>query len=145
MALTDAEIIALQPKSRPYKLSIGEGAYLLVTPNGRKYWRLKYFLDGKENIYSIGVCPKVSVEAAKAARDSARALIRKGINPTVARREARVRPLLPAQPVFTVRLSGNGALSIETDAIALTLSPLHTQALLRFLTGKPELGKESDE
>ncbi|HMC13078.1 MAG TPA: Arm DNA-binding domain-containing protein [Gallionellaceae bacterium] len=33
---------AIQPNSSPYKLADGGGLYLLVNPNGAKYWRLNY-------------------------------------------------------------------------------------------------------
>lgn len=37
-----------KPKDRDYKLSDGEGLYLLVKPNGRKLWRLNYRYLGKQ-------------------------------------------------------------------------------------------------
>jgi Arm DNA-binding domain len=141
MPITDSEIVALKPKAKPYKVSIGKGAYILVNPNGKKYWRLKYMLDGKENLCSIGPFPKVSIDAAKAASESARSLIREGINPSVARREARAKSVL-AQPIFRLGLSINGALTIETDTQCLIISPQQTQALAAFLAGN-SLGKES--
>jgi hypothetical protein len=42
MPLTDTAIKARQPEANPFKLSDGGGLYLLVQPNGAKYWRLKY-------------------------------------------------------------------------------------------------------
>jgi hypothetical protein len=38
-----------KPKSKSYKLSDGGGMYLLVNPNGSKYWRWKYRINKKEN------------------------------------------------------------------------------------------------
>lgn len=140
MPFTDADILALAPKAKTYKVYLGKGAFILVRPDGRKYWRLKYRLDGKENDLSLGVFPKVSVNAAEAARESARALIRKGINPSVARREARAKAM-PAQSVIRLGLSKDGALTIETDTIGLTLAPRQTEALTAFLVGKSEKGK----
>ncbi len=104
MPVTDAEILALKPKSKPYKVSIGKGAYLLVMPNGHKYWRLKFYLNRKENAYALGVFPHVPIKAALAARDSARALIKEGINPAVARREAKRNAAL-REPLFLLALS----------------------------------------
>lgn len=133
MPLTDAEILALKPKLKPYKVSIGKGAYLLVMPNGRKYWRLKYLLDGKESSYALGVFPQVPVKAALAARDSARSLIQDGVNPAGARREAR-RNAAFREPLFLLALSKQGALTIETDTDVLRLTSQQTQALAQFLT-----------
>jgi hypothetical protein len=132
MSITDAELLALKPKTTPYKVFIGKGTYILVNPNGTKYWRLRYWLEGTEKVFALGVFPRVSIDAAKAARDSARALILKGINPTAAKREARAKSIVP-EPVFRLGLSINGALTIETDRNALTLTLAQTQALRAFL------------
>jgi hypothetical protein len=40
MSLTDTRIRNAKPKSKPYKLSDGSGMYLLVKPDGARYWRL---------------------------------------------------------------------------------------------------------
>lgn len=42
MSLTAIQVKQSQPRDRQYKLSDGGGLYLLVKPNGGKYWRLKY-------------------------------------------------------------------------------------------------------
>jgi hypothetical protein len=142
ISITDAEVLALKPKAKPYRVYIGKGAFILVRPDGAKYWRLKYWLAGKQNECSLGVFPKVSVDAAKAARDSAKALIREGINPAVARREARLKSL-PAHPVFRFTLSKTRALTIETGTNALKLTVRQTQALAGFLAPYSKKGKES--
>ena len=142
MSITDAEIHALKPKKTPYKVSVGRGAYLLVKPNGRKYWRLKYHLDGKENLYSLGVFPRVSVQAAMAERDSVRALIRRGISPSVVRRDTKANAE-GRTPLFRLGLSIAGALRIETEAYAITLTRIQTQTLATFLWPKAQREKES--
>ena len=142
MPITDTEILALRPQPKPYKVSIGEGAYILVMPNGHKYWRLKYQLNGKEGLCALGVFPEVSIEGAQAARDSARALIQQGINPAVERREAR-RKAAFREPLFLLELAKSGALTIETDTNALTLTAAQTQALAAFLSVNQANEKES--
>ncbi len=137
MPMTDAEILALKPKAKSYKVSIGKGAYISVMPNGRKYWRLRYRLNGKENKYALGVFPAVSVDQAKAARESAKALIRKGINPSIARREERAKSRVP-RCLFRLVLSLNGSLTIEAGKATLTLTPAQTQALTAFLNSGTE-------
>ncbi|MGA8772095.1 MAG: Arm DNA-binding domain-containing protein, partial [Rhodomicrobium sp.] len=42
LGLTDISIKNAKPKDRPYKLADGEGMYLLIKPDGGRYWRLKY-------------------------------------------------------------------------------------------------------
>ena len=40
MTLNNTRIKAAKPRSGNYKLADGDGLYLLVKPNGQKYWRL---------------------------------------------------------------------------------------------------------
>lgn len=42
MALTDAKIRAAKHTDKAYKLTDGAGMFLLVHPNGSRYWRLRY-------------------------------------------------------------------------------------------------------
>ena len=44
-------------REKAYKLSDGAGLFLLVNPNGAKYWRLKYRLHGREKTLALGVFP----------------------------------------------------------------------------------------
>jgi hypothetical protein len=47
-ATTDSEARTAKPEVKEYKLSFGGGLYLLVKPNGLKYWRMKYRFKGVE-------------------------------------------------------------------------------------------------
>ncbi len=60
-ALTDASIKNAKPTDKEYKLSDGGGLYLLVKPNGGKYWRIKYYFLGKEKLLALGVYPDISL------------------------------------------------------------------------------------
>ena len=53
-ALSDAKVRNAKPRTKPYKISDAEGLFLLVTPSGSKYWRLKYFFADKERLLCIG-------------------------------------------------------------------------------------------
>ncbi|EFM2141240.1 DUF4102 domain-containing protein, partial [Escherichia coli] len=46
MKLNARQIDTAKPKEKAYKLADGGGLYLLVKPNGGKYWRLKYRVNG---------------------------------------------------------------------------------------------------
>ena len=63
--LTDTVINTVTPKSKPFKLSDQKGLYLLVMPNGSKYFRLDYRFNGKRKTRALGVYPKISLEAAR--------------------------------------------------------------------------------
>lgn len=52
--LTDKAIQAATGREKDYKLTDGDGLYLLVKVNGNRFWRLKYRIGGKEKCLSIG-------------------------------------------------------------------------------------------
>ncbi len=82
MPLTDIAIKKAKPKKKPYKLSDFGGLYILIKPNGSKLWRWKYRIDKKENVFSIGEYPAVSIVDARSERDAARLLVKQGIHPS---------------------------------------------------------------
>jgi integrase len=86
MALSDIQIRKARATSKPIKLTDSHGLYVQVKPNGSKLWRYRYELAGKENIFAIGQYPEVGLQAARKARDDARALVKTGIHPAHARR-----------------------------------------------------------
>ncbi|WP_375444379.1 tyrosine-type recombinase/integrase [uncultured Fibrella sp.] len=77
-----------KPKIKRYKLADGEGLYLEVTPNGTKFWRLKYRLHGKEKRISIGAYPGVSLMEARKAKEKFKRDIKVGIDPVLKRLQA---------------------------------------------------------
>lgn len=87
--LTDAECRKARADATIRKLSDGAGMYLAVMPNGSKLWRVKYRHGGRERVYSIGPYPEISLADARTARDKARATLRAGQDPTIARRVER--------------------------------------------------------
>ncbi|WP_083399629.1 integrase arm-type DNA-binding domain-containing protein [Pragia fontium] len=66
-----------KPKEKAYKLSDG-GLYLLINPNGSKYWGLKYRIAGKEKLLAMGGYPAVFLASARKKRDDAREIIAAG-------------------------------------------------------------------
>jgi integrase len=82
MPLTDVAVKTAKPKAKAFKLTDERGMFLLVSPNGSKWWRLKYRIAGKEKSLSLGVYPDVSLKDARIKRDDARALIAEGVDPS---------------------------------------------------------------
>lgn len=76
-----------KPKPKPYKMSDGEGLFLLVTPSGSKYWRLKYFFAAKEKLLALGVYPDVSLADARERRAQARKELAAGRDPGEVKKE----------------------------------------------------------
>lgn len=82
MPLTDTSIRNAKPGAKPIKLFDERGLFLLVTPTGGKWWRLRYMFDGKEKLLSLGVYPDVSLKDARERRDEARKHVANGVNPS---------------------------------------------------------------
>ncbi len=87
--LTAIVISKAKPQSKAYKLSDEKGLFLLVYPNGSKYWRLKYRYNGKEKMLALGVYPDVSLADARERRDEARKLLSNGIDPNAAKKQSK--------------------------------------------------------
>jgi integrase len=81
MKLTIRQIDTQKPKDKAFKLSDGGGLYLLVNPNGARYWRLKYRFAGKEKLLAIGVYPDVTLAQARNRREEAKKLLGEGKDP----------------------------------------------------------------
>jgi integrase len=96
MKLTDPIIKAAKPKTKPYKLSDGDGLVLSIQPNGSKWWRFRYRYNGKEKMLSIGTYPKVTLKAARKARDEASELLKQGIDPSRHKQEQKQQEAIAA-------------------------------------------------
>ena len=81
MALSDTAIRSAKPADKPLKLADSGGLYLLLNPNGGRWWRLDYRHEGKRKTLSMGVYPQISLKDARERRDDARKLIANGIDP----------------------------------------------------------------
>lgn len=87
MALSDTKVRSAKSEDKAYKLTDGNGLFLLVHPNGSKYWRFRYRFGGKEKMLAFGVYPDVSLANAREKRDEARKLVASGIDPSEKRKE----------------------------------------------------------
>lgn len=81
MALTDTAIRTAKPAEKATKIADSGGLYLLLSPNGSKWWRLDYRFLGKRKTLSMGVYPTVGLKAARDKRDEAKRLLADGIDP----------------------------------------------------------------
>ncbi|MFC0708520.1 Arm DNA-binding domain-containing protein [Azorhizophilus paspali] len=132
----DAASLAAAPaKSKPYKITIGQGLALLVNPSGSKQWRFRYRFGGVAKSLSMGPFPAVPLEQAIQARDEARAMLKAGTDPSAARKAGREANMPQRQRANTFRLvlSQENALTIETPRQVLRLTPEQTAAVRAFL------------
>jgi integrase len=84
--LTDIQPRNAKPKEKPYKLTDGGGLYLLIKPDGAKYWRMGYRFEGTERLLAFGKYPDVSLADARKCRTEARAKIAAGVDPSQSKR-----------------------------------------------------------
>jgi len=87
--LTETATRKARPKEKQYKLFDERGLFLLVTPQGAKYWRLKYRIEGREKGLSLGVYPDVPLKDAREKRDEFRKLIAAGVDPSEQRQASK--------------------------------------------------------
>ncbi|WP_374383935.1 tyrosine-type recombinase/integrase [Thermomonas sp.] len=83
MPLSDLAIRKTKPSAKPVKLTDGGGLYLLLRPDGGRWWRLDYRrpVTGKRNTVSLGTYPEVGLADARGRRDDARKQLAAGIDP----------------------------------------------------------------
>ncbi|HMP01716.1 MAG TPA: tyrosine-type recombinase/integrase [Gemmatales bacterium] len=98
--LSDAAVRNAKPQIKPYKMVDGEGLFLLVMPNGSKYWRLKYFFNGKEKTLALGVYPDIALADARDRRAQAKKLLATGTDPSEAKKQAKQRATLTSINTF---------------------------------------------
>jgi len=136
MLLSDALIRKAQPGLTPTKLYDAKGLFILITPSGNKWWRFKYRFGGKEKLLSAGVFPDVSLSQARKRRDTFRALLAEGIDPSEQSKSKRAQKLADdARQLAATRftIDNNGALSFRLGNRRLTLTPVETAELRVFL------------
>ena len=88
--LTDLQPRTAKPKDKPYKLADGGGLFLLINPDGAKYWRMAYRFAGVQRLLAFGKYPDVSLADARKARAAAREKIIADIDPAQAKRLAKI-------------------------------------------------------
>lgn len=98
--LTDSHARNAKPKDKAYKLTDGNGLLLLVKPNGKKHWRYRYELDGKENMLAVGDYPQLGLKQAREVRDWARNLVKQGRHPSQQRRADKFAEMESASNTF---------------------------------------------
>lgn len=83
MPLTDTAIRRTKCLATPQKLRDGNGLYLLLRPDGARWWRYDYRrpVTGKRNTLSFGTYPEVSLADAREKLAEARRLLAAKIDP----------------------------------------------------------------
>jgi hypothetical protein len=116
--LTDTEIKKAKAKDKSYKLTDSNGLLLEITPNGKKRWRYRYRIDGKENLFALGdyclpsngeteeqsreriVAHRFTLAEARIERERCRGLVKQGIHPVTDKNNAQLRQRLESDNTF---------------------------------------------
>ncbi|MDR2529196.1 MAG: site-specific integrase [Synergistaceae bacterium] len=69
MALTELALKKPKPKDKRYLVRDYQGLYIEVNPTGRKYWKMRYMVDGQAKKVTLGEYPYVSLKEAQQKRD----------------------------------------------------------------------------
>lgn len=85
---------------RIVKLADGGGLYLWIYHDGRKYWRLRYWREGKEKSLSLGVYPGVGLKDARQKLEIERKRLDGNLDPSVERRADKLRRSVAAANSF---------------------------------------------
>jgi transposase-like protein len=73
----------------PQKISFGRSLYLLVMPQGGRYWRYNYRYCGRQKTLALGTYPDVPVDRARSRHQAAREMLAGGMDPAVRKKELR--------------------------------------------------------
>ena len=87
--LTETRIRQAAAAAKTYKLADGGGMYLLVRPDGARYWRLDYRFEGRRKTLALGVYPEVGLDAARRWRTAAKIQLIEGIDPAALKKTGR--------------------------------------------------------
>lgn len=100
--LTDTAIRKARPGIKGFKLPDGGGLHVFVSPAGGKSWRFRYEFDGKEKLLTLGQYPVMGIADARSARDEAKAILREGRDPSVAKRQRKLASVQESGETFEV-------------------------------------------
>lgn len=92
-ALTVKEVANAKPKEKPYRLSDGNGLYLLVRTSGFKAWECRYIkpATGKPTFSGLGSYPDVSLADARDKAAEIRKMIAENIDPQLLKAEQKAK------------------------------------------------------
>ena len=90
-ALSDTSIQNSKSSQKQYKIFDGQGLFVLIHPNGSKYFRYRYKFEGKEKVMALGVYPETTLKEAREKRLEAQRLVKDGLDPVRFRLEIRAK------------------------------------------------------
>ncbi|KOB26930.1 tyrosine-type recombinase/integrase [Xanthomonas arboricola] len=122
--LTDTAIRKAKPAAKVQKLRDGGGLYVLLRPDGAKWWRWDYRrpVTSKRNTLSLGTYPDVSLATARERHAAARKLLAEGIDPGEQRK---------AEKSATLERSANTFEAIAAEHLSMRANKLSAGSVVR--------------
>ena len=127
--LTVTQIRNSKPKNKPYRLTDGHGLYLEILPGGTKSFRYRFKYRGRSQILTIGRFPEITLAEARAARDEARVMLVRGLNPCAEKQKAKIAKKHKISQASTFREVALEWIDIQGSA----WKPAHRDQVLRSL------------
>jgi Arm DNA-binding domain len=84
MRLNDTIIRNTKPGPALQKLSDGDGLYLFVQPNGARWWRMRYFVNGVEKMLLLAGNNVTLQPTSKEELDSLRSMVARSLSDVAA-------------------------------------------------------------
>lgn len=94
--LDDKTIRNIKPTNKPNTLRDGNGLFVLIHPNGSKYFQLRTTVNGKPKLIQIGVYGEVSLSEAREVARAKRKLAKTGIDPILQKKVEKASSALAA-------------------------------------------------
>jgi integrase len=125
--LSDTALKNAKPRAKPYKKYDVDGLYFLINPDGSKWGRQRYFLDGKEKVLSVGVYPDVSLALAREKGTAIRKQAGAAVDPSADRKDKKIARLNAAERTY----KAVAAEWLKQTAKARAWTPEHTERIER--------------
>lgn len=126
MALTDTQIKNIKPTDKLQKLRDERGLYLFVFPTGGKIWKYRYKWLNKEQTYTIGEYPLISLLEARTEREKLKSKLKDKINPNQEKKESRLKEILPTKREVTfVEIADEWLARYKTTVVHKQYTKIH--------------------
>ncbi len=98
--LDDLTIRNAKSNAKPIVLRDGNGLFLLVHPNGSKYFQVRYSFYGKARKIQLGVYPSYSLKEARQEADKIKELLKQDKDPSVEKKKTKLSGKLNSESTF---------------------------------------------
>ena len=94
--LSDLKISNEKPTDKPKTLRDGNGLFVLIHPNGSKYFQLRATVNGKPKLIQLGVYGVMTLSEARAIAREKKKQITTGLDPVIEKKKAKASSILAA-------------------------------------------------